>query len=76
MEAVAVAETSNQTDLESEIARLLEENQAYEELFELHRQCLHRASVYWQQKTGRTDVWPDVTQLLIWLMDQVENKTN
>lgn len=62
--------------LRKQVEDLKDQLQVYDELAELHRACLHRASVYWQKKTGRQDVWPDVTELLIWLMDQIEDKTN
>lgn len=57
-----------------EAARPAEEDELYElrKLFELQWDCSQRATKIWQEKTGKEGVWPDKTDLLVFLMDELE----
>lgn len=59
-----------------EAARPAEEDELYElrNLFELHWDCSRRAIKIWQEKTGKKGVWPDKTDLLVFLMDMIEGE--
>jgi hypothetical protein len=50
---------------------LMEEIAEYEFLNELQRKAMTRAQKHWQEKTGKHDTWPDLTNLLIFLMNEI-----
>ncbi len=43
-----------------------------EALFDMRWNCDMRAIKRWQEATGRTLTWPDHTDLLVWLLEQLE----
>ena len=43
----------------------------WEQSFWLYDKCLHRATEYWRERTGKELVSPDSTKLYKWLMDRI-----
>lgn len=43
----------------------------YDQLFELQQKRIKQADKMWQRATGR-DVWPDLGELLTWLLARIE----
>jgi hypothetical protein len=60
-------------ELRDQIRKLREELDDHEKSFSLRWEADMRAIKIWQEKTGRTMVWPDHTDLLVWLMEQLDD---
>ena len=56
-----------------EINRLTEDNEELNQLFDLQRKRMQEADKRWQEATGKHDVWPDLGDLLDWLMENMDN---
>lgn len=69
MEFAAHART-DLPDALDEIARLRAELADHDASFDLRWKSDMRAIKRWQEATGRTDTWPDHTDLSVWLMEQ------
>ena len=45
------------------------------ELFEMQHKQMLKADRYWQEQTGKSNMYPDLAQLLKFLMDKVLSKS-
>ena len=59
-------------DLIAEIRRLRAENEELQASQDLQQAAYHRAKDRWQAATGRSDIWPDLADLCVWLMETTE----
>lgn len=57
-------------------AELMEENAELNHLFDLQHKRMGEATKLWQQETGRDDTWPDLGDLLTWLMARGQQQLN
>lgn len=57
---------------QDEVRKRIEEYAEYDELFELQWKADRRAIELWQKETGREDVWPGHTELVLWLMHRID----
>jgi len=57
------------------INHLFTELNEYKCLMSLHRKIYLKASKHWQNKTGKKHTWPDLTKLMIFLVDELDEKT-
>ena len=59
-------------ELEKENADLKDQITEYEDLIKLQRKRSAEADKLWQQAHNRPNVWPDLGQLLTWLLSQIK----
>ena len=56
----------------AEIKRLRAENEELQASLDLQQAAYRRAKDRWQAATGRSDIWPDLADLCVWLMETTE----
>lgn len=56
------------------IMTLQDEMDALQKTFDLQWEAQQRAIKRWQKATGKELVWPDTTDLIVWLMERLDSQ--
>lgn len=62
-------------ELKERIQELAEENKELNMLFEMQQRRVQKAIKLWQQATGNKDVFPDLGELVEWLLNEKKETT-
>jgi len=62
----------NSNRLETQVKQLLADIEEMNLLFEMQNKRMREADKYWQKLTGKKNTYPDLGQLLFFLMDRIK----
>ena len=62
--------------LQSILTETIQDKDHLISIVDLHHKAYFKAAKRWKEKTGKEDMWPDLSELLFWLLEELGEKEN